>query len=130
MNKLWGGRFDRPTNKLVEEFTKSIHFDQKLAFCDCWGSLFHIDILKEAKLLSLAEHKKLHDGLHEILVTVENGSFKADLASEDIHSCIQQLLEEKVGRDGLKLQENTQLNHLFMIIKRQGQIYRIQDNNL
>ena len=28
--KLWQGRFEQPMNKLVEEFTASIHFDKRL----------------------------------------------------------------------------------------------------
>ena len=28
--KLWQGRFDQPTDKLVEEYTASIDFDSRL----------------------------------------------------------------------------------------------------
>ena len=28
--KLWQGRFEQPTNKQVEEYTASIHFDSRL----------------------------------------------------------------------------------------------------
>jgi len=44
--KLWGGRFDKKTNKLLEQFSNSIHFDKKLAEYDCIGSLMHIEILR------------------------------------------------------------------------------------
>lgn len=46
MAKMWGGRFKKKTNPLVEEFTKSIQFDKKLAEYDCLGSIAHISILK------------------------------------------------------------------------------------
>ena len=59
MTKLWGGRFSKPTDKLVEEFTKSIHFDYKLAEYDVLGSIHHIHVLKRQGLLNNAEHKKL-----------------------------------------------------------------------
>ncbi len=103
MTKLWGGRFSKKINPLVDDFTKSIHIDQKLAYCDVWGSLFHIDVLKEAKLLTKEEYQKLHDGLHKILDSIQNGSFKPDLSSEDIHTNIQNVLEKKVGEVALKL---------------------------
>ena len=103
MAKLWGGRFTKKTNALVEQFTKSIHFDQKLAFCDCWGSLFHIDVLKEARLLSGEEYAKIHAALHDILASIQSGTFKADSSFEDIHSCIQHLVEKKAGDAALKL---------------------------
>ncbi|GAE09127.1 argininosuccinate lyase [Paenibacillus sp. JCM 10914] len=31
MSKLWGGRFTKQTNALVEEYTASIGFDKQLA---------------------------------------------------------------------------------------------------
>ena len=42
--KLWGGRFGKATNPLVEEFTKSIHYDYKLAKYDVIGSMAHVQI--------------------------------------------------------------------------------------
>lgn len=103
MSKLWGGRFSKKTNKLVKEFTSSIHFDQKLAKYDCIGSLNHIAILKRAKLLTAAEHNKLANGLKGILKSIEDGSFKINQSFEDVHSYIQHLLEQKAGRVALKL---------------------------
>jgi len=102
-NKLWGGRFTKKTNPLVEEFTKSIQFDKKLAAHDCLGSLAHIDVLKKAGLLSAAEHKKLQKGLVGILSAIKKGDFKVDESFEDIHSYIQDLLEKKAGKAALKL---------------------------
>ena len=101
--KLWGGRFSKPTNKLVEEFTTSIHFDQKLAKYDVIGSLCHIDILKKSRLITAAEHKKMAGALNTILKTIESGTFKINKSYEDIHSYIQDLVEKKAGKAGLKL---------------------------
>ena len=103
MTKLWGGRFNKKTNKLVEEFTHSIHFDQKLAKYDCMGSLYHIDVLKKAGLLTAEEHKKLKTVLEKILGEVSKASFTADSSFEDIHSFIQDRLEKTAGDVALKL---------------------------
>lgn len=103
MGKLWGGRFSKKTNPLVEEFTRSIQFDKKLAEYDCIGSLAHISVLKKAKLLSSQEYKKLEKGLKDTLVSIKNGTFKIDESFEDVHSYIQHLLEQKSGKAGLKL---------------------------
>lgn len=105
MKKLWGGRFSKETNKLVEEFTRSIHFDQELAEYDCIGSIYHINVLKKAKLLTNAEHKRLKDGLVRILNSIQKNKFKIDDSFEDIHSYIQHLLQKdkKVGKAALKL---------------------------
>jgi argininosuccinate lyase len=100
MSKLWGGRFSKKTNKLVEEFSKSIHFDYKLAEYDCLGSLCHIDVLKKANLLTSAEHGKLKSGLNLILNLIQCDRLKIDYSFEDIHSYIQYLLQrnQKVGK--------------------------------
>lgn len=102
-NKLWGGRFGKKTNPLVEEFTKSIQFDKKLAQYDCLGSIVHINILKKAHLLNSQEYKKLEKGLEEILDSIKSGSFKADESFEDVHSYLQYLLEKKAGKAAFKL---------------------------
>jgi argininosuccinate lyase len=105
MEKLWGGRFDKKTNTLVEEFTKSIHFDQKLAEYDVIGSLTHIGILKKAKLLNAQEYRKLESALDIILAAIKDGSFfkNIDPSFEDIHSYVQHLVEKKAGKVALKL---------------------------
>ncbi len=105
MTKLWGGRFVKKTNKLVEDFSKSIHFDYKLAKADCIGSLCHIEVLKKTGLLTTNEHRALKDGLSRILQRIGKGCFKIDQSFEDIHSYIQHLLEKdpKVKEVALKL---------------------------
>ena len=105
MNKLWGGRFNQATDKAVENFTRSIHYDQQLAKFDCWGSLAHINVLKQAGLLKQQEFHQLQSGLNKILDKIDKGTFKPDPAFEDIHSYIQTLLEKPgyAGSAALKL---------------------------
>ncbi|MCX5701962.1 MAG: argininosuccinate lyase [Candidatus Omnitrophica bacterium] len=101
--KLWGGRFSKKTDPLVEEFTKSIQYDQKLAEYDVIGSIAHVDILEKCVLLTRKEANKLKKELMSILINIRNGLFKADLKNEDIHTYIQNLLQSKVGDLALKL---------------------------
>ena len=101
--KLWGGRFAKGTDPLVEEFTRSIQYDHKLAEYDLIGSLAHVQILKKAGYLTAAEKAKLEKGLKAILSVIENCQFKPDCACEDIHSDIQNKLQAKVGDLVLKL---------------------------
>lgn len=51
MSKLWGGRFTKQTNKLVEEYTASIEFDQALAEEDIQGSLAHVAMLGKCGII-------------------------------------------------------------------------------
>ena len=50
--KLWGGRFSKATNKLVDEFNASISFDKNLALFDVQGSIAHVLMLAKCNLIS------------------------------------------------------------------------------
>lgn len=101
--KLWGGRFSKKTDPLVEKFTSSIDVDKELALYDVIGSIFHAAVLKEAGLISQKEYSKINKGLKEIRQSIVSGNFKIDVNSEDIHSDIQNKLERKAGSAALKL---------------------------
>jgi len=101
--KLWGGRFAKKTDPLVEEFSKSISYDYKLAKYDVLGSLSHVEILEKAGYLTPEETKKISQALDSIYKSIEAKTFKADESSEDIHTDIQNKLYEKIGDLALKL---------------------------
>ena len=101
--KLWGGRFSKKTDPLVEEFTKSIQYDYKLAEYDVLGSLAHVSILQGSGYLTSDETKKLKDALSLILNSIEANKFKFDPKVEDVHTAIQNALQNKVGDLALKL---------------------------
>ncbi|MCM8782149.1 MAG: lyase family protein, partial [Candidatus Omnitrophica bacterium] len=101
--KLWGERFSKKTDPLVEEFTTSIHYDYKLAKYDIYGSIAHAHILRKAGFLTAKEASKLIKGLRSILNTIRNHPFKFNPNDEDIHTNIQNILEAEVGDLALKL---------------------------
>ena len=101
--KLWGGRFSKKTDPFVEEFTKSIQYDYKLAKYDLIGSQIHVQVLKNGGYLASNEAVKIKKALSRIYKSIEDGSFKPSKESEDIHTNIQNLLQEKVGNLALKL---------------------------
>lgn len=101
--KMWGARFSKPTNPLVEEFSRSIHFDYKLAKADIIGSLAHVLILGKAGFLNNKEVTKLSQGLNYLWQSLHNNTYKIDPKSEDIHTDIQNKLEAKIGNIALKL---------------------------
>lgn len=102
--KLWGGRFAKKINPLFEKFSSSIETDWRLAECDLIGSYLHIHVLYGAKLISKSEFLALKNGIKSLLSDVQRGALKPDAASEDVHSCVQGLLEKKVGKVVEKLQ--------------------------
>lgn len=101
--KLWGGRFAKQTDPLVEEFTKSVHYDRKLARYDLFGSMAHVQVLKKAGYLTAAESGKLAKALGRLYGELNKGAFKADSSAEDIHTDIQNKLRAMVGDLALKI---------------------------
>ncbi len=101
--KMWGGRFEKKTDPDVEEFSKSIDYDYKLAKWDVFGSVIHIDVLKKSGFLGNTEFTTLSNALNEIMKDIKNDKFERDEKSEDIHTDIQNKLEKKVGDLALKL---------------------------
>ena len=104
MSKLWGGRFSKKTDPLVEEFTSSIHCDHHLAQYDLMGTACHVLLLELGGYLTKKEAKKLRTAISGLEKTIINETFKPDLTCEDIHTNIQNLLQKKVGSLVLKLQ--------------------------
>ncbi|MFV0446211.1 MAG: argininosuccinate lyase [Planctomycetaceae bacterium] len=101
--KAWGGRFDQPTDKLVEAFTESISFDSRLAAVDVRGSQAHATMLAEVGLLTTDEREQIVRSLTDILGEIERGELPFRQELEDIHMHIESRLIEKLGDVGRKL---------------------------
>jgi len=101
--KPWGGRFEGETNRQVEAFTASIHFDQRLAEHDIAGSIAHARMLGKCGILSKSEMDAIVAGLDEIRQEIERGELHTDPALEDIHTHIEQRLRDRIGEVAGKL---------------------------
>ena len=103
MSKLWGGRFAKTTDVLVEEFTSSISFDQRMYREDIAGSIAHARMLAKCGIIEHDEATAIIDGLKSILADIEAGNFSFEISLEDIHMNIEKRLTERVGPVGGKL---------------------------
>lgn len=103
MTKLWGGRFTKGTDVLVEEFTSSISFDRRLYKEDIAGSIAHARMLGQCGIIAAAEAEAIIAGLQDILADIEAGRFSFEIALEDIHMNIEKRLTERIGPVGGKL---------------------------
>lgn len=101
--KLWGGRFSKKTDPLVEEFTKSIQYDYKLAQYDVLGSIIHARILRKSRFITTNEESKLLKVLELFYEQIKKGRSLFGSKEEDIHTYIQNELQKKVGDLSLKL---------------------------
>ncbi|WP_045520018.1 argininosuccinate lyase [Neobacillus niacini] len=134
MSKLWGGRFTKETNKLVEEFTASISFDQKLAKEDIAGSMAHVQMLGECGIIPSEDADKIKAGLLEIKKMVDQNEIEFLVEDEDIHMNIEKLLIEKIGPVGGKLHTGRSRNdqvatdmHLYLRTKTTELIKLLED---
>jgi argininosuccinate lyase len=102
-SRMWGGRFNEPTDTFVETFTASVEFDQRLALVDIQGSLAHAKMLHKIGVLDDQEHDLIIEGMERISEEVTNGSFDWSVQLEDVHMNIEARLTELIGDAGKKL---------------------------
>jgi len=103
MSKLWGGRFTKNTDVMVEEFTSSISFDQRMYAEDIAGSIAHAKMLAKCGIIATEEATTIIDGLTSILADIEAGNFSFEVSLEDIHMNIEKRLTDRIGAVGGKL---------------------------
>lgn len=101
--KLWGGRFRKEENKLMEEFNKSFDYDNVLYQKDIQGSIAHVYMQIYCNLLTEEEGTSIINGLNKIYDDIENGELKLEGNYEDIHSFIEINLIQNIGDVGKKL---------------------------
>lgn len=96
-SKLWGGRFEEPTHKDVEEFTRSLDIDTRLWPFDVKASMAHVRMLGRQKILSAEDSGKIAEALKDLLDQYGKSGLPIQPSAEDIHSEIERLLTEKLG---------------------------------
>lgn len=101
--KLWGGRFKKGTDKLVNDFNSSIRIDSRMYKEDIQGSLAHASMLGKQNIIPQEASDRITSGLLEILKRIENGVINVDETSEDIHSFIESTLTYYIGDYGKML---------------------------
>ncbi|MFN3467875.1 MAG: argininosuccinate lyase, partial [Candidatus Brocadiales bacterium] len=101
--KPWAGRFEKPTESSVEDFTESISFDRQLYKYDIQGSIAHATMLAACGLLTDKEKEAVILGLKEIEKEIDQGNFSFKKGLEDIHMNIETALVQKAGEAGKKL---------------------------
>ena len=101
--KLWGGRFEKSTNEMINDFQASITFDKRLYREDIEGSIAHAKMLAACKIISADDAQKIIDGLQNILAQIDGGKFNFSVELEDIHMNIEKALTESIGEAGGRL---------------------------
>lgn len=103
MSKLWGGRFQKSTDKKVDDFNSSIRFDKRMYRQDIKGSIAHAKMLAKQGIIPSADSEKIVCGLREILSDIEAGKVEFLIDAEDIHMNVEKLLTDRIGDAGKRL---------------------------
>ena len=101
--KLWGGRFEKKTDGLVDDFHSSITFDKRLYHQDIAGSIAHATMLGEQGIIPRADADAIVEGLKGIEADIAAGKVQFELDAEDIHMNVEKLLIERIGDAGKRL---------------------------
>ncbi len=101
--KLWGGRFEKSTDKSVDDFNSSIRFDSRMYKQDITGSIAHAGMLGNCGIIPSEDAALIQETLKEILLDIENGKVQFEIDAEDIHMNIEKILISRIGDTGKRL---------------------------
>ncbi len=95
---LWGGRFTKPLAGDMLAFSTSLPVDWRLYREDIIGSQAHCRMLAKQGIITQEEADTICLGLTGIQDEIESGAVTPDMERwEDVHSAVEDLLQERVG---------------------------------
>jgi argininosuccinate lyase len=100
---MWQGRFSGKPDKLMQEFSQSVSFDQRLWKEDIQGSLAYAAELQRIGILNEQELADIRKGFEQITKEIEDGKFEWKVELEDVHMNIEAALTTDIGEAGKKL---------------------------
>jgi argininosuccinate lyase len=101
--QAWSALFAEPMSELVQRYTASVGFDQRLWAADIEGSLAHAEMLHAQGLISDQDWADIQRGMAQIREEIASGQFEWKLALEDVHLNLEARLTEIVGQAGKRL---------------------------
>jgi argininosuccinate lyase len=102
-SQAWSALFSEPMSELVQRYTASVPFDQRLAAADIAGSLAHAEMLAAQGVISKQDAADIQRGLAQITADIDAGTFLWKLELEDVHLNIEARLTALVGDAGKRL---------------------------
>ncbi len=102
MDKMWAGRFQKPTAEETDKFNSSLSVDKAMYAADVKGSIAHATMLGACGIIPKSDVPVIIDGLTAILDDINSGKLEIKNA-EDIHMFIEGELTARVGDAGKRL---------------------------
>jgi argininosuccinate lyase len=90
------GRFQGEPDPVAAKFSRSVHFDRRLALHDLEGSRAHAAMLGKIGILSSKEVTAIRRGLDRIEKEIRTGKFRWKDSLEDVHMNIEAALSQRV----------------------------------
>ena len=75
---MWGGRFSKSTDEMINEFQASINFDKRMYHEDIRGSIAHARMLAKCGILTEEDRDKIVGGLEDIEQQIEDEKKRDD----------------------------------------------------
>ncbi|MBL8328674.1 MAG: argininosuccinate lyase [Rubrivivax sp.] len=101
--QAWSALFSEPMSELVQRYTASVGFDQRLWRADIDGSLAHARMLAAQGIIGAQDLAEIERGMAQIVAEIESGAFRWKLELEDVHLNIEARLTQLVGDAGKRL---------------------------
>jgi argininosuccinate lyase len=96
-NKMWGGRFTRSPDAIMQDINASVDVDRHLFRQDIAASKAHAAMLAKQGIITGDDARQIAHGLDTILSEIERGKFKFKRSLEDIHMNVESRLAELIG---------------------------------
>ena len=96
--QAWSALFSEPMSELVQRYTASVGFDQRLWRADIQGSLAHARMLAAQGIIGAQDLTDIERGMAQIVGEIERGEFAWKLELEDVHLNIEARLTAPSSR--------------------------------
>ena len=96
-NEMWGGRFTRSPDAIMQDINASIDVDRHLFRQDIAASKAHAAMLADQGIITAQDARQIAHGLDTILSEIERGTFEFKRSLEDIHMNVESRLAELIG---------------------------------
>jgi len=94
---IWGGRFSRGPDEVMEEINASIDFDKRLYAQDIAASKAHARMLAAQGIIPSEDGDAIAESLDAVAKEIEEGRFPFKRELEDIHMNVESRLRELIG---------------------------------
>ena len=134
--KMWAGRFEKATDKEVNDYNSSLPFDCKMYSQDIEGSIAHSQMLAKQGVISQKDAEDIKSGLLSIKEDIESGKLTFDSDAEDIHMFIEEELTNRIGDAGKRLHtgrsrnDQVALDQRLYMVDEAGEIIELLDGLL